>query len=106
VAGSEEAASEKGDTGDHPGLIEKGGTEDDEIPQEILKELARVVGNHWVRGYEVLGPVTTTAGVVIMGISVVEMLAGTRSPVRAAILYTQKGPVFGCWPRCGGRHSR
>ncbi len=70
--------------------VNGGDAGDDEVSQEVSDALVRMVSNHWTKGYEILGPVTTTAGVVMMGVSAMEMLAGTVA--RAAVLYTQKGP--------------
>jgi hypothetical protein len=64
-----------------------------ELPQQALDALARTISNQWTKGYDILGPATATTGVVMMGISAMEMVASTVT--RAAVLYTQKGP--GIW---------
>ncbi len=93
MAGAEKAIPRQEGAENHPEPISEGGTGDGDVSQEVLEALVRVVNDCWAKGYEILGPVTTTAGVVIMGVSVAEMLAGTA--IRAAVLYTQKGP--GLW---------
>jgi hypothetical protein len=72
-----------GEARTHPVPVKGGDSGEGEVSQEIS-------GEHWTKGYEILGPATTTAGVVMMSISAVEMLAGTAA--RAAVLYMQKGP--------------
>jgi hypothetical protein len=90
--GFEKAALGQGDMGNHPDPIGEKGARGDEMPQEVLSQLVRVVSNHWMRVYQILGPAATTAGVVILGVSVVEMLASTAA--RAVILYSQMGPAL------------
>jgi hypothetical protein len=61
-----------------------------EVPSRVLGELVRVVSSYWTKGYEILGPAATTAGVAVMGISVTEMLV--RTVARVVILYAPKRP--------------
>jgi hypothetical protein len=74
----------------HPVPVNEGDAGDDEVSQEASDALVRMISNHWTKGYEILGPTTTTAGMVKMGVSFVELLAGMVA--RATVLYTQKGP--------------
>jgi hypothetical protein len=64
-----------------------------DLPQGTPDTLARAISNQWTKGYDILGPATATAGVVMMGVSAMEMVASTIT--RAAVLYARKGP--GLW---------
>jgi hypothetical protein len=79
-----------GEARTHPVPVNGGNSGDGEVSQEISGALIKMISEHWTKGYEILGPATTTAGVVMVSISTVEMLAGTAA--RAAVLYMQKGP--------------
>jgi hypothetical protein len=57
------------------------------MPPRVLEGIARTVGIHWTLGYQILGPATTTAGLVVISIRVAEMLA--------IVIYHRKG--FGPW---------
>jgi hypothetical protein len=83
-------ASCGGVEGNTLGSRRRPGLADEEMPSRILDELVRMISSRWTRGYEVLGPATTTAGLIMAGISVAEMLASTMA--RAIILYAQRGP--------------
>jgi hypothetical protein len=59
------------------------------VPPGALEEIAAVIGSHWTLGYENLGPATTTAGLMVISISVVEVFASTLT--RVIIIYRRKG---------------
>jgi hypothetical protein len=56
----------------------------------VTSVLIRLISSHWTMGYEVLGPATATAGLVMMAVSAMEMFAGAVS--RVTVLHALKGP--------------
>ncbi len=84
MTGSREVLQEQVGIGNHPGPVSEGSLGGGEVPPRVLGELVRVVSSHWTRGYEILGPAATTAGMAVMGISLTEMLVSTAA--RAVIL--------------------
>ncbi len=70
------------------------------MPHGVLSELVKLISRQWTRGYEILGPAVTTAGLAIVSISVTKMLVSTAA--RAAILYAQEGAVPWMWAALWG----
>ncbi len=84
MIGSGGVLQEQEEAGSRPDLMGEENPGDGEVPSRVLDEVVRVVCSQWTKGYEILGPAATTAGLAVMGISDIEMLVSAAA--RAVIL--------------------